>query len=159
MTAVRRVLGRQLVVALVLILSATLVPAAPAHAIDSRTPHQIKERIEYLINRQRVRHGLPRLRVNAKTQYWAKDHAKRMASRGTIYHDGNIQGEVPSGCSAWAENVARTPHDDAARNAMTLFMNSSSHRSNILNRRMSHMGIGVAKRGNYVYIVQRFIDR
>ena len=43
--------------------------------------------------------------------------------------------------------------------AMTMFMNSSSHRANILSRRMTHMGIGVAKRGNYTYIVQRFIDR
>ncbi len=159
MTAVRPVLVRQLAVALVLVLSANVIPATPAHAIDNRRPREIRNRIEYLINRQRVRHGLRRLRVNAKTQYWARDHAKDMARRRTIYHDGNLGNEVPAGCGAIAENVAKTSASDAARNAMTLFMNSSSHRSNILNKRMSHMGIGVAKAGNYTYIAQRFIDR
>ena len=159
MTAVRPVLLRQLVVALVLILSATVLPAPPAAASDSRTYAEIRDRIEYLINRERIRRGMRRLRVSDKTQYWARDHAVDMARRRTIFHDGNIGNEIPGGCTAWAENVARTAATDAARNAMSLFMNSSSHRSNILAKRMTHMGIGVAKRGNYTYIVQRFIDR
>lgn len=159
MTAVRPVLVRQIVVVLVLLLSATVLPASPAAAIDKRDINQIRDRIEYLINRQRVRHGLRRLRVSDKTQYRARDHAKDMADARTIYHDSNLWNEAPGGCSAIAENVARTPDGDAARNAMSLFMNSAAHRSNILNQRMTHMGIGVAKAGNYTYIVQRFIDR
>lgn len=159
MTAIRPVLLRQLVVALVLILSATLVPATPAHALDSRKPHEIRDRIEYLINRERVKRGLRRLKVNKKTQYWARDHAREMASHRKVYHDPNLRYEIPKGCSAWGENVARTSASDAARSAMTLFMNSTAHKENILKKRWTHMGIGVAKRGNYTYIVQRFIDR
>lgn len=159
MTAVRPVLLRRFAVVLVLVLSATLVPATSASAIDNRTPREIRNRIEYLINRQRVRHGLRRLRVNTKTQYWARDHAKEMARKRSIYHDRNLGSEVPRGCGAIAENVGMTSAGDAAKNAMSMFMNSTSHRSNILNKRMSHMGIGVAKAGNYTYIVQRFVDR
>jgi uncharacterized protein YkwD len=153
------VLQRHLVVALVLVLSIPLFESTPAHAVDDHTAGEIRNRIEYLINRARVRHGLRRLRINDKTRDYAIDHAQRMARRATIFHDGNLGNEVPPGCEAWAENVGRTSASRAARSAMNMFMDSSSHRSNILSRRMTHMGIGVAKRGQYTYIVQRFIDR
>lgn len=159
MTVVRPVLVRQIAVALVLTLFASLVLATPAEAIDNRKPAEIRHRLEYLINRQRIRRGLPRLRINAKTFYGARGHAGDMARKRRIYHDPNLRNEIPNGCYAWAENVGRTTSSDAAKAAMTMFMNSTSHRSNILSKRMTHMGIGVAKRGNYTYVVQRFIDR
>lgn len=159
MTAVRPVLVRHLVVALVLALSATLLTAQPAEAIDSRTPRQIRSRMEYLINRQRVRHGVRQLRNNQMMRNWARDHAASMARSGRIYHDSRLQAEAPRDCSAWAENVARTTARDAAGSAMSMFMSSSAHRANVLSRRMSVMGIGIYKRGRYTYIVQRFCDR
>lgn len=159
MTAVRPVLLRQFAVALVLALVASIFLATPAAAIDNRKPAEIRHRIEYLINRARIRRGLPRLRINTKTFYGAREHAGDMARKRRIYHDPNLRYEIPRGCYAWAENVGRTSSGDAAKSAMSMFMNSSSHRSNILSRRMSHMGVGVAKRGNYTYVVQRFIDR
>jgi uncharacterized protein YkwD len=159
MTAVRSVLRQHVVVALVLVLTIVTFMPSPAAAVDDRRSSTIRDRIEYLINRKRARHGLRRLRVNDKTQYYARNHAVKMARRRTVFHDSNLRYEVPGGCEAWAENVARTAADNAARSAMTMFMNSSSHRANILSRRMTHMGIGVAKRGSYTYIVQRFVDR
>ena len=159
MTSVRAVLVRHIVLVLVLVLSASLLTAAPASAIDRRSAKDIRDRMEYLINRQRVRHGLRKLRVNDKTQYYARRHAKSMAARRTLYHDPNLGREIPKRCYAWAENVAATRADNAARNAMSMFMQSSSHRSNILSARMTHMGIGIAKGGGRVWVVQRFIDR
>jgi uncharacterized protein YkwD len=159
MTAVRSVLRRHVVLPLVLVLTIVMFVPSPAAAVDSRSEAKIRNKIEYLINRKRASHGMRRLRVNAKTQYYAKRHAKRMARHRAVFHDSNLRYEIPRGCEAWAENVARTSADNAARSAMTMFMNSSSHRANILSRRMTHMGIGVEKRGNYTYIVQRFIDR
>ncbi|MPZ71743.1 MAG: hypothetical protein GEU74_00700 [Nitriliruptorales bacterium] len=158
MTAVRSVVRRHLAIVLVLTLSVPMF-SQPAAAADSRRAGEIRSHMEYLINRARARRGLRRLRVNSKTQYWARDHALRMKRRRAVFHDPNLRNEIPRGCQAWAENVARTTASNAARSAMTMFMNSSSHRSNILSRRMTHMGIGVAKGGNYTYIVQRFIDR
>jgi uncharacterized protein YkwD len=142
-----------------MVLSVSLLTAAPAEAVDKRTPTEIRNRMEYLINRKRVSRGLRKLRVNDKTQYYARKHAKNMAERRRIYHDPNLHNEIPSGCYAWAENVASTSADNAARSAMNMFMNSSAHRSNILSKRMTHMGIGIAKGGGRVYVVQRFIDR
>lgn len=159
MTVVRRVLVRQLAVALVLALFASIPLAAPASAVDDRRAGEIRNRIEYLINRERIRRGMRRLRINDKTWDYARDHAQDMARRRAIYHDSNLRYEIPRGCEAWAENVGRTTSGDAAKSVMNMFMNSASHRSNILSKRMTHMGIGVEKRGDYTYVVQRFIDR
>lgn len=159
MTSVRAVLVRHTVLVLVLVLSGSLLTAAPAEAVDDRRVAAIRDRMEYLINRQRVRHGLRKLRVNDKTQYYARQHARKMSRHRRIFHDANLGNEIPRGCYAWAENVASTTADNAARAAMNMFMHSSSHRSNILNRRMTHMGIGIAKGGGRVWVVQRFVDR
>lgn len=158
MTLVRPVLFRQIVVALTLALCASLITATPAEAVDNRTNAQIRDRIEYLVNRERARHGLPKLRVNKKLQRGARRHSRDMASRRSIYHDPNLNNEVPRRASAWGENVARTTSRDAARHAMNMFMQSSGHRRNILLQRWSHMGIGVRKRGKYTYVTQRFAD-
>ena len=156
MTAVRPVLVRPFVVALVTALMVTLLPAAPAAAADSRSPREIRNRIEYLINRERGRRGLSRLRPHDRTQYWARGHSGDMARSGGIYHDGNLGQEVPDRASAYGENVARTSSSDAARDAMSMFMNSTAHRDNILYSRWARMGIGVEKRDGMTYITQRF---
>lgn len=150
---------RGAVVGVIAALCLTLLPATPAHAADSRTVGEIRNRVEYLINRDRARHGLRRLRVSSRVQYYATDHARKMASVGTIFHDvTGLQAESLIGATAWGENVGRTSSTDAARHAHKLFMSSTGHRANILKRRWTHMGIGIAKRGNYTYIVQRFAD-
>ena len=156
MTLVRPVLTRSLVIALVTAIVLPLLPATPADAADARTVAQIRNRIEYLVNRQRAQHGQNRLRSHDRTRYWARDHSREMGRAGTIYHDSRLGYEVPARASAYGENVARTSASDAARAAMRMFMASSGHRQNILYGRWSRMGIGVAKRGNYTYITQRF---
>lgn len=159
MTAVRAVLLRPFVVLLMMAVLVALVPARTAQAADRRSIADIRDRMEYLVNRERVRHGLPRLRVHLATQKRARGHSKDMASGGTIYHDANLGNEVPSNATAYGENVAKTPAKDAAGRSMTMFMDSSGHRQNILYSRWSHMGIGIAKRDGNTYVTQRFFDR
>ena len=158
MTSYRRVLRPMVVLMLALVLL-TGAPAAPAAAIDSSPVSEIRDRLEYLINRSRARHGLRRLRVGTYLTQGAQRHARHMADRGYIYHDPYIRNEIANDAEAWGENVARTTASNAARRAHEMFMSSSAHRSNVLKRRWTHMGIGIAKRGRYTYIVERFIDR
>ena len=158
MTAIRPVVLRPLVVALVLALGLVLFPTPSAHARDRRSVADIRDRVEYLVNRERVRHGLGRLKVHEATQKRARNPAQDMASHDAIYHDSNLGNEVPGDASAYGENVAKTPAKDAAGRSMTMFMESSGHRQNILYARWSHMGIGIAKRDGYTYVVQRFFD-
>ncbi len=132
--------------------------ATPAAAIDRAGAYEIRDRLEYLINRTRARHGLRRLRVHSHMQSKARGHALNMAYRRRIYHDPNLRYEVGSGAEAWGENVARTTASDAARRAHDMFMSSSAHRAILLKPRYTHMAIGVAKAGNYTYVVERFAD-
>lgn len=150
---------RPVIIAMVAALCLTLLPATPAAAADTRSVGDIRDRVEYLVNRERARHGLRRLRVSSRVQYYATDHARLMARAGTIFHDvTGLQGETLRSATAWGENVGMTTAPDAARHAHRLFMNSSGHRANILKPRWTHMGIGVAKRNGTTYIVQRFAD-
>ena len=138
---------------------AGLVPADSAEAADRRKHYDIRDRIEYMINRERTRNGLPRLRVHKGVQRLARDHSLDMARYRDIWHDPYLRHEVPRRAMAWGENVARTTARDAAGRSHYLFMSSSGHRANVLRGRWTHMGIGVAKRGRYTYITQRFFDR
>lgn len=158
MTAIRPVVIRPLVVALVVALGLVLLPTPSAHARDPRRVAEIRDRVEYLVNRERVRNGLSRLKVHEATQKRARSHAVDMADQRAIYHDPNLGNEVPAGASAYGENVAKTPAKDAAARSMNMFMDSAGHRQNILYARWSHMGIGIAKRDGYTYVVQRFFD-
>ncbi len=158
MSPLRRALRPIMILATSLVLL-TAVPAAPAHAIDRAATTTIRHRIEYLINRTRASHGLPRLRVSEYVTGTSTTHARSMARRGRLYHDSALRYEIPRGSTAWAENIARSTATNAARNVHHMFMGSSMHRSNLLNPRYTHMGIGVAKRGGYTYVVERFFRR
>jgi uncharacterized protein YkwD len=148
---------RLLIIGLAVALSMTLVPASPAHAADHRKAAQIRDRVEYLVNRARVNHGLRRLRVSSRLQYYATDHARTMAVTRTIFHDtSGLRTESLRNATAWGENVGMTSSTNAARHMHGMFMKSAGHRANVLKPGWTHMGIGVAKRGGRTYIVQRF---
>jgi len=161
MTFVRPVLNLPLAILVTLVLVGSVFTASPAEAADSRHHTDIRDRMYYQVNRERGRHGVRKLKVNAKTQQYARKHALRMANQRRVFHASakQLRGGTPANTCAWAENVVRTPASNAVRHSMDMFMASSGHRANILNGRLTHMGFGVAKKGKYTYIVQRFIRR
>lgn len=151
-------LVRATVIAVVAALCVTLLPAPAAQAAASPSAADIRDRIEYLINRDRARYGLRRLRVSTRIESFAKDHAGDMAARGTIFHDVAFSAESLAGATAMGENVGMTGSSEPARAAHSMFMQSPPHRENVLKARWTHMGVGVVKRGGYTYVVQRFAD-
>lgn len=145
-----------LVIAVVVAVTVSVAPATPAEAAPSEA--EIRDRLEYLINRARARHGLRRLTVDLTVQRYAKGHAKLMASSGTIFHDPALGLEVLVGATAWGENVGYTSQAKPAKTLHSMFMNSTLHRANVLRARWTHMGIGIERRNGRVYAVQRFAD-
>ena len=131
----------------------------PAAADGEPSAADTRDRIEYLVNRERARHGLRRLRISLYTQRRSRDHSEDMARAGGPYHDDNVPNESPEGTRAWGENVGRTTAEHAPRRMHAMFMNSPGHRSIVLSARWTHMGIGVVKKGGYTYVTQRFIDK
>jgi uncharacterized protein YkwD len=134
------------------------VPAAPAQARDSRSAQRIQAMVENKLNAARERQGLKPLKVNRRLERYATDHARYMAANGTLVHDSltRLRLEAPATALRVSENIARNTASNAATRAQQMFMQSSGHRANILDRRATHMGVGVVKRGDYTYIVQRF---
>jgi uncharacterized protein YkwD len=99
-----------------------------------------------LHNKERASRGLPRLCVHPKLQKAADAHSREMIRRDRFTH-GNVGRRLKKFGYRWrayAENISR---DDGRPSPETTFkdwMQSSSHRSNILDRRFDEVGIGAA---------------
>jgi uncharacterized protein YkwD len=145
-------------------LSAAGAPAASAgQACDSAQamPDTVSERTLAnaslcLLNEQRTRRDMRRLRMNGRLSDAARRHAQDMVRRSYFSHDS------PSGVD-FLDRIRRTGYFSSANSWMAgenlawgsgymaspaaivrSWMHSPGHRANILNRRFREIGIGVA---------------
>ncbi len=119
--------------------SISLVGAGPALA--TTTPRQ---QMLALTNQSRADHGVPKLKLNTRLSKMATRHSRQMAQQKTLFHTGNVPRELRHWhWSVWGENVGMTT--DTLPTLEEAFMNSPVHRENILNRRFTHVGIGIAR--------------
>lgn len=139
--------ARALVVML-LVLTWTVGAAVPARAGAAGD-------LVSMVNAERRERGLRTLDVRDDLAAVARRHAARMASRGRLYHNPNLGSEV-DGWSKIGENVGR---GGGARQIHRLFMGSSSHRSVILEPAFNQIGVGVAWRGDVMYVSEVFVKR
>ena len=108
-----------------------------------------------LINRERTRRGLRALRVNKRLSRAAVSHTRDMIQRRYFAHEsrsgvnvvdrllstgylGGVRNWLVGENLAWGSGARSTP-----REALVGWMNSPSHRRNMLNRRFREIGIGV----------------
>ena len=105
-----------------------------------------------LVNDERESRGtapvLDHPTLRAKAQGWAEV----LAGRGQLAHS-NLSDGAGTGWRALGENLAVAGSLGEAHN---LLMNSSSHRSTLLSGRYTHVGMGVARAGGMIYVVQVF---
>ena len=130
-------------------------PAAPAEAPPP--PSVALSPMEQLLftmhNSQRAAAGVGALTLDPTLEAVARQRAQDMAAKNYFSHTS------PSGETAFTilagfgytysiagENIARNnyPDADSASTAMTGFMNSASHRENVLDGRFNRVGIAVA---------------
>lgn len=104
------------------------------------------------IAQERANAGLPGLRVAGDLADVAARHAQRMASEGRLYHNPSMTSEV-SGWQRLTENVGTGPAVGEVHDA---FMASSSHRANILDDRVTEVGVGVARADGRLWVSQVF---
>ena len=113
------------------------------------------QRLLDLMNSARQRAGLPALQSDATLNAIAENHAARMAAAGRVFHNGSY----PSGAGSWeswGENVGTGPTVDDVHKA---FMASAVHKANILSRSFNLVGVGVARWGQGIMVVEDFIGR
>jgi uncharacterized protein YkwD len=147
-------------------------PATLTVAPSEDEPHQVAssdsaERLLVdLVNRDRARHRLAPLEVDARVAGAARAYSREMSETGQVGHVSPISGSASdrlraSGVhgSVVLENVARAYGVHEAEEGL---MNSPGHRANILSDRVTHMGMGVvigeehSGRREY-YITQLFV--
>lgn len=115
-----------------------------------------------LLNEERVKRGLQPLRMNAQLTNLARIKAKDMADNNYFSHTSPTYGKASNmvrnaGISFWivGENIAIT---SSAARANTLFMGSSVHRTAMLNKNYTEVGIGMFRKSNgSLYVAEFFM--
>ncbi|MEW6476685.1 MAG: CAP domain-containing protein, partial [Actinomycetota bacterium] len=106
-----------------------------------------------MTNADRAAARLRALSTAGDLQSLAQRRSDEMARAGRIYHTSNLGSKV-SGWKRLGENVGRGP---ALRDIETAFMNSPSHRENILDRGFTQLGVGVTFDGKeFLYVAVIF---
>ncbi|GAA4286912.1 hypothetical protein GCM10022262_12710 [Georgenia daeguensis] len=128
-----------------------LVPTASA------SDATVADRIFTLLNKARADNGLPPLKRVVELDSVAQAWSQQQAAESRMYHNPYYSEQYPSGWRYAAENVAytggTTPSGDRFHE---LWMNSPGHRANILNPNFTHVGVGVATKGDRTYATQNF---
>ena len=102
-----------------------------------------------MTNSDRTANGLRPLSTAADLQSAAQQHAQDMARAGVLAHTPNLGSKI-SGWQRLGENVGRGPN---LADIETAFMNSPSHRENILDPAFTQVGIGVVFDGSQYFYV------
>mgnify|MGYP002682711007 CR=1 FL=1 len=106
------------------------------------------------LNQDRTANHLRTLPTHWQAQQKAQAWAEHLAATGTLQHSNLTSGITVRWCSL-GENVGFGPSVASIEDA---YMASSGHRANILASKWNGVGVGYAKRGNYIYTVQFFIQ-
>jgi uncharacterized protein YkwD len=138
-------------------LVAALVLAAPASALTVAQRNLAERDLLHRINRARMYHGLPRLRVADRLEQAATRHSNSMARLGYFRHALRYKGTWKwfrtwihwywpgPGYTSWSagENLAWGAPDLGMRKTMSLWMHSSPHRANVLSEHWKRIGLSV----------------
>ena len=126
-------------------LAVSLMTGTPASAATT-----LERAIATKINATRVAHGLRALPLRSYLTYKAHQHAAAMASRQRLYHS-----DLSKICCyrSVGENVAFAT---TVSRVHSVLMNSPGHRANILASKWRGLGVGVVKRGDYLWVTEIF---
>ncbi len=139
--------GRHLVALLALALTVSLVASSCVSNDQTTVFNQV--------NSSRTSRGIQATGANQWLSDFAQDWAEWMAATCTLGHSRTYASSNPYRWRGLAENVGRGTSLSGMHNA---FMNSSSHRANILNPAFNYSGTGVAKGCGYYWVVHEFMQ-
>jgi uncharacterized protein YkwD len=117
------------------------------------------------VNATRRSAGVPELEWDEKAAAAAQAHSRAMATRFFFSHDDPVTGQVGDRLRAvgarWqtvGENIFELRgHHDPVKTAVNGWLSSAGHRANILDRRFTRTGIGVAGQADgTLYFTQVF---
>ena len=107
------------------------------------------------VNHSRAANGIPAMQQNGWLSDFAQHWAEHMAARCALSHSPDYVTANPYNWRSLAENVGG---GKSLARAHTRFMNSTSHRANILNPRFNYLGTGVAQGCGRYWVVHEFMQ-
>jgi uncharacterized protein YkwD len=135
---------------LALMLFAVSLNAAPAAASTDR-----EQELHHLINQARTSKGLGDLRLSERLSKIARAHSADMASGGKVLYHSCLTCRLDSwDWSVAGENVGTA---GAIGRVHRLFMQSPSHRANVLRSPFRTVGVGVVEKGGRLWVTQIFL--
>lgn len=135
---------------LVVTLSLPLLHTAGAQATPNTA--ELERDFHALINVERAKEGVGALTVRSDLVQVARGHTDTMAAQWRLFHNPEFSSQI-TGWQRVSENVGYGPSVGAIHRAL---MNSEGHRRNILDDRVTEVGIGVAVKDGRVWVTQNF---
>ena len=133
----------------------TSQPTAQPSSMSSQ-----EKQLADLINKERAKKGLKPLQLDAELSKWARVKSQDMVNKNYFAHQsptyGNVSTMLKNGGVSFryaGENLAKAGSVSLAHSTL---MNSSIHRSNILNSNYTHVGVGIVQKGSTLYITEIF---
>jgi uncharacterized protein YkwD len=149
----RSTLGLTFLLAAALLVAVAIPLARAQEQNDARL-------IAQLTNQDRQEHGLPPLKWNDALAAAAAAHAEWMVRERTLSHQFPAEPELAARAAsagahfqAVAENIAFGPNPESIERG---WMHSPGHRANILDPRMTAIGVAVIASGGALYVVEDF---
>ena len=141
--------------------ASTLVATPAANASTATFAAQLEASIHKYTNVERSKHNRSAVKWSSCVDRYAEGWASHLRSSGRFYHrDWRV---IVRGCkkSYASENIARysssASADNLAKTIVRMWMNSSSHRTNLLSSKARTMGVGAAKSSSGRWtVVQNF---
>ncbi len=132
--------------------------AVPAHAASPADSQQANATaIADLVDRHnaiRSSRGLSPLKFAPKiSQQVSQPWSMRMGETNNLSHNSDFGW---SGAAQWAENVANSSASDATTHLMKMWMDSSGHRTNMLNGNYTTIAIGLVKKNGVTWATANF---
>ncbi len=114
----------------------------------------LEQRGVALVNAFRAEEGRGALRTHPQLEARARQVAQGLARKGRLEHSTLGEG-VSVRFKVMGENIAHAPTLEQALDALEA---SPSHRANLLDRRFTHVGLGIATEADgHVWIAQLFM--
>lgn len=133
------------------VLGSGIISAPPAAALSRK-----EKQLARMINRERHERGINRMKKNSKLNRYAQQNSNQMASRNQLGHFTNLQQVAQDAhCRGVQENVGDA---DTVRKVFREWLNSSAHRSQMLNPANDKMGIGIKPDDGTLWATAIFCD-
>jgi uncharacterized protein YkwD len=123
---------------------------------------KLEDELFFLVNHERSLRGLPELKFEARLRALAREHSKKMAEERRLSHDFPGENRLAVRALQGGLRFAIIGENLAVGDTYIMLyfheqmLASPGHGENILEKKFTHLGVGIEKRGGKYYITQEF---